>query len=264
MTAFFRKLIVAGLLATTVGAASAQNVFDFANLKYNDGSFSGFLPTASVPCSWGDLCSSDATTVLNGEMSYFQDGITVTAQGSISGGDYGVNAAVVQDHENAYNGMLYGEDARGAGLGVYHLLNDGMDDNISSGEAIKLHFDAPVTLSSVGMRAEGHGTIGWSYLGTFEYSFDNLTWTNAYLPKYYGSLNPPYDELIDIAHPGQFAVTHTGQDFYFRYGGNLADEFYISSMTVTTPVSEPDSYALMLAGLGLFGFVIRRRMSTPS
>jgi hypothetical protein len=57
---------------------------------------------------------------------------------------------------------------------------------------------------------------------------------------------------------GQFALSHTGQDFYFKFGGGHADQFYISSLTVSA-VPEPETYAMLLAGLGLFGFSLRRR-----
>ena len=33
----------------------------------------------------------------------------------------------------------------------------------------------------------------------------------------------------------------------------------ITSVPITTPVPEPETYVLMLAGLGLLGFVARRR-----
>jgi len=57
---------------------------------------------------------------------------------------------------------------------------------------------------------------------------------------------------------GQFALSHTDHDFYFKFGGAHADQFYISSMTVSA-VLEPETYAMLLAGLGLLGFSVRRR-----
>ena len=43
-------------------------------------------------------------------------------------------------------------------------------------------------------------------------------------------------------------------------GQSLADEGWgISSATITTAVPEPETYAMLLAGLGLMGAVVRRR-----
>ncbi|MDD5481180.1 FxDxF family PEP-CTERM protein, partial [Rhodoferax sp.] len=59
---------------------------------------------------------------------------------------------------------------------------------------------------------------------------------------------------------GQFALTHTGQDLYLRYTGDddKNSQFYLSSMTVAA-VPEPETYAMLLAGLGMLGAVARRR-----
>ena len=52
-----------------------------------------------------------------------------------------------------------------------------------------------------------------------------------------------------------------GGDYYYQVSGTgtgSAGGFYTLSSTVT-PVPEPETYALMLAGLGAMGFVARRR-----
>lgn len=239
-----RILSALALLALTSAPVAAMPtvVFDFANLKYSGGVNTGFLPTDGVACSGGDLCSSNIASSLSGDLSFSNGGLTVHAKGSYDGSAYGSGAAVVQDHDNGYNSKLSGVDAIGAGLGVYHKKSDTSDDNITSKEAIWLHFDQAVELTSVGFRAEGHNTTGWVDGATFKYSFDNATWFTGLLPK----------------NVGQFALDHTGQDFYFKFGGAHADQFYISSMTVSA-VPEPETYAMLLAGLGLVGFSLRRK-----
>jgi hypothetical protein len=238
-----RVLSVVSLFTLLSGpVVAAPVVFDFANLKYNGSTNSGFLPTDGIACSGGDLCSSNIASSLSGDLSFTNGGLTVHAQGSYKGGDFGSKAAVVQDHENGYNGLLSGTKAIGAGLGVYHKKDDTSDDNITEKEAIWLHFDQNVSLSSVGFRAEGHNTTGWDRNATFQYSFDNSTWTSGLLPR----------------NVGQFALSHTGHDFYFRYGGAHADQFYISSMTVSA-VPEPETYAMLLIGLGLVSFSLRSK-----
>ena len=239
--------ILTFLALTSAPVAAAPVIFDFANLKYNGGINTGFLPTDGFACSGGDLCSSTIATLLSGDLTFTNGGLTVHAQGSYDGKAFGYKAAVVQDHENGYNGKLSGRDAIGAGLGVYHKNNDNSDDNITSKETLWLHFDQVVSLSSVGLRSEGHNTTGWDRGATFKYGFDNSTWTEGLLPRYVG----------------QFDLSHTGQDFYFRFGGDKADQFYISSLTVSA-VPEPETYAMLLAGLGLLGFMARRRKESAT
>ncbi len=229
--------------------AAADTVFDFANLKYNSGVNTGFLPTDGISCTGGDLCSSNVGGgVLGGDLTFQVGGISVYATGTYNGG----TASVVQDKENGYNGQLYGSTATGAGLGVYHKVSptDNSDDNITAGEALKLSFNQVVTMSAFGMRAEGHNTTSWLTNASFEYSTNGTTWISALLPD---------NNVVGNPNAGKFVLGLTSQDFYFRYGGTAPiDQFYISSVTVT-PVPEPEIYAMMGLGLGLLGWAGRRR-----
>ena len=252
----FRKAVVLGAFAATFGTAAlastpALTVFDFANLKNSGTTFSGFLPTDGIFCTSGDLCSSDIASSLSGDLTFVKNNITVHALASYNGSAYGVGAAVVQDHDNNYNGAdglkLSGSDVIGAGLGVYHLKNINSDDNITAKESIKLHFDSVVTLSAIALRSEGHNTTSWTEQSTFQYSFDNSSWTTALLPR----------------RNGVVALNQTGQDFYFRFAAEKGNQFYLSAMSVTA-VPEPETFALLLAGMGLVGFAARRRKSAAA
>ena len=235
---FHSAILAAAILA--VPAVQAQTVFDFANLT--NGGPSNFLPSNGVNCTGGDKCSSDVSSVLNGGLTFLSGGISVTATASYNGSAFGTTAAVVQDHEDGYNGLLSGPTAIGAGLGVYHRTNDNSDDNITNGEALRLQFNQTVSLSAIGLRSDGHNTTGWNSNNTFQYSFDNSSWVNAALPL----------------NVGQHYLSQTTSDLYVRYGGGNANQFYLSSLTVAA-VPEPQTYAMLLAGLGLLGVAARRR-----
>ena len=242
-------LLSASVFVNPVIAAAAT--FDFANLKSSP--TSGFLPDGTAgldyfACTGGDLCSSNVGAgALGGNLYYQSGGVVVEATGYYNGG----TATVVQDHENAYNGLLSGPTAIGAGLGVYHKVNptDNSDDNITLGETLKLSFDQVVTMATVGLRSEGHNTTSWGTNTSFQYSTDGSTWTTQLFPT--GS--------------GLFAINLTSQDFYFRYAtiDFNPDQFYVSSVTVT-PVPEPEIYAMMGLGLGVMGFMARRRKQQVS
>jgi hypothetical protein len=80
----------------------------------------------------------------------------------------------------------------------------------------------------------------------FQYSLDNSTWFT--------------ETLV-----GSFALNQSSKDFYFRFadGNQLADQYYLSSVTVRTTdffqVPEPASIALLSMGLLSLGMVSRRR-----
>jgi hypothetical protein len=64
------------------------------------------------------------------------------------------------------------------------------------------------------------------------------------------------DELVDFGNGGQFKIVM--DEISFTANGQTVDQNYHIEM-VTAPIPEPETYALMLAGLGLVGFMARRR-----
>lgn len=220
-------LAAAALLgAIAVPASAAQ--FDFYKLKSPVGG-SDFTPSGpSFNCTGGDKCSSNVDAgSFGGSLSYSNAGVSLDASGSFMGGV----ASAVQDHENGWSATV------GAGLGVYHKTGDTSDDNITSGEMLTITFDQVVTLTAIGLRSEGHNFTSWGAGKTFL-----LDGVSTLLPQNVGSI----------------AVNMTGQVFTFAYGGTNADQFYLSSLTAV-PVPEPQSWAMLLAGLGALGFTLRRR-----
>lgn len=229
----------AALCAATVPAFAAVTVFDFSNLKYAGGHNTGLLPSESLNsgywnCTGGDICSSNIDGRghnLGGDLVYTVGGIsaTATAQYQRNARAAWQDATVVQDHENGYDAAR----KIGAGLGVYHVAGDSGDDNITSGEKLTLTFAGPVKLSSLMLRSDGHDT-SWDRNATF-------------------LLNGTSYKLADTISPAL-----TGSVFTFQFGGAKPDQFYLGGVTVSA-VPEPSSYAMLLAGVGLLGFMARRR-----
>ena len=223
------KLFAAAALAAALVPAGAAT-FDFANLKYNNGINSGFLPTDGIACTGGDLCSSNVDGGMrNGDLTISSVGITVAATGQFNN----AVAAAVQDHENGYSA----QNKIGAGLGVYHQSGNTSDDNITVGETLIMSFSQLVHLTGISLRSEGHNVSGWTANSTFLFNGAN--------------------RLLPIGS-GDIALDLTGTQFTFAYGGGSADQFYLSGLTATA-VPEPGTMALMLAGLAAVGFTARRR-----
>ena len=211
------------LPAILLGAA-----FPAAAATFNFGNLASTVPSAFSTCSSTDRCP----TTLGGSLTFLDivSGISVSASGTYLGNP----AAVVQDAPSGGP----------AGLGVYHLItypgpvvSNTSDDNVSLNETLTLSFNQVVSLSSILFRNGDHGT---TFSGGFGLSIDGGPSTT---PTLVASFNTPLH----------------GQNFSFTGLGNPENtKFYVNTLTVTA-VPEPETYALMLAGLAVVGGLARRR-----
>ena len=188
------------------------------------GTYSGFDPSA-----YGQLYF--------GESSNFSIGVSMDAGNSVSGAEWmhltsmSGNTVQLQGATslfNSANSLTYTVNTR-----LTLLLFDASDNpiNFVSGASVGLpnvEFLADVTAASAS--------------GGFHYNAQLLT--NACL-----GFNC---SLFDSA-------ANTFANFHGDGGGTLLQTSISTGFFSTSPIPEPESYAMMLAGLGLVGFIARQR-----
>jgi len=224
---FFALSALLSVLVLPLGAAQ----FDFYKLGRGvpDGDF---LPTDGVPSLGGDLSSSNVNGgIFNGDLTFKSGGITAVATGTLNGNV----AAVVQDKEANWSAT------KGAGLGVYSrnpLITS--DDNITLGEVLTITFDRVVSLTSIGLRSEGHNFTSWGVNDTFL-----LNGVAMPLPRNVGSLG----------------VNLTGTSFTFGFDSarTVSAQFYLAAMTVSAVPEGGATLSLFAASLLILGLIRRRR-----
>jgi len=243
----FAALLLA--VAALPASAATSTTFNFADLTYLNSVHGGFLPTNTpadpwYTCTGGDICSSNLGAkkpVFGGDLTYVDNGIKVVASATYTStttttvnhksvtSTTTTDATVMQDSDNGYKAGKVG-----AGLGVYHTVNNS-DDNITKGEKLTLTFSQTVKLSDVFLSADGH------------------------VP--FNQANKLF--LLDgqaVTMSSDVKTNLVGKTFTFAFddASSKAEQFYLGGMTVSA-VPEPETYGMLLAGLGLVGFIARRR-----
>ena len=205
----------AALLLTAGVSANASTTWDFVSMA-NSGEYG--ISTLSL---LGDGFSVDITGTKNGNAAY------------------------------AYLDRGHG------GLGVCGTLtgtqqcSPGSDDNITTGEILKMTFNKAVTIDKIWFNNnhDGDGSLSGNKvkIGGTDYALSLATG----VPSFNDDWTP--NVSFNVAAGGSLLFSLASTNF---------DQFYISGMTVTA-VPEPETYAMMLAGLGLLGAVVRRRKQKP-
>lgn len=160
-------------------------------------------------------------------------------------------------------------DSGHGGLGVCGVLvgstnpqcNPTSDDNIANGEILILSFDRAVTVNQMWFnnRHDGDGSLSGDKVkiaGTSYSVFSNSP--GGLLANFNGDWTPRVGTSGTTVKTFSFAANTA---YLIENPNTNGDngEFYLSGMTVTAAIPEPETYAMLLAGLGVLGFTARRR-----
>jgi hypothetical protein len=224
------KKAILGVAMVSAGVANAGTYLDFTTL----------MPT-SISNPGNPVCGFNSGSDVCGTSMTFTQGLisavaTATYLGSATNGT--VPVRVVQDFN--------GSKPTYVGLGVYHELGNTADDNITLNEVLTIAFNDTVTLTGLNFLADGHVA--------------KFAAGDAFL------LN---DTGTHFGTNGSISnLSLTGKVFNFGYGaggleGANAMQYYLGGLMVSA-VPEPETFTLMLAGLGLMGVVARRRKANQA
>lgn len=143
----------------------------------------------------------------------------------------------------------------GGGTGLTKLVDNGGNQfaQIASGDILYTSFSVVTS---------GQYAIGFDFQGGGFWGLTGSSWAPTVVAPTY--LTPSASWASTTGGP----VSLVGGDSYKLYFGGMVTppQFYATlgldnvSVTAVTPVPEPESYAMMLAGLGALGLMSRRRM----
>ncbi len=116
-------------------------------------------------------------------------------------------------------------------------------------------FTNPTSNPSVGVDGEGDATFGLINPRSLR-AFGRTAFLELNGEVDFTINWDPLDVYFGPGNSGMFTIQM--DDISFDANGQTRDQMYTIEM-VTAPIPEPETYALMLAGLGLVGFMARRR-----
>ncbi|MCO5123168.1 MAG: PEP-CTERM sorting domain-containing protein [Rhizobacter sp.] len=226
----FVKSLYAAALVSAMAPVAANTVYDFQTVTGADA-------TTYTTCTGSDQCA----IADGGTMTFY--GGAVGATGNYYNGSAVVGARSMLDNFSDRPGDH--SEWRWVGLGVYHKSPlDNKDDNITKDERLVLTFKTAVVLTDVFLRAEGH--------------YANFAATGA---KFGVQSDGGIVDFSLTTNQNLYNITNAGLGAsttwtFYGYSNDDMKQYYVSSVTA---VPEPEAYGLALAGMGVVGFMMRRR-----
>jgi hypothetical protein len=268
------RMIIFGLASLAILNAGSANATTY-NLW-------GGTSTSSLNTGWTYTSSFDANLLFTPKVDVISNAVlTLNFLGSdqtIYGGtstqvtNSGIDG--VGQHWQTTNTTSYNNDS----LDSVNVLIGKAGGQVANGSDVAGAYSSNVLTSSSPVTATSVAIYYGSY--TYSYSCGFLGWSTCYGTGYYPyNVYTPYtagynNVFVNTAgYKGSFSVVanlnsnslalleNTG---LLRYGftvtgGGVALNSATLSFNATAPVPEPETYAMLLAGLGLLGFTVLRR-----
>ena len=166
-----------------------------------------------------------------------------------------------------------------AGFGLSHLRNEGADASVLTLNGLGAHTSLTLTFDLLLWDSIDYNAGSFPYGDRFVLTLDGSSLIDERFGNYGtggGSMGPGivlaenganrgYGGWVDSARRVSLTVAHTGSSavFAFQYPntqGAPDESFGLDNVNVSiAAVPEPETYAMLLAGLGLIGFAARRR-----
>jgi hypothetical protein len=173
-----------------------------------------------------------------------------------------------------------------------HMLKSVAAAALLIGASLSAQAAVSSTTTNLGTLAVGSATtfsggaiVGNSFLDTFNFtlpdnggtSFTATNYAPGYLSSYVSALITEISLYSTSSATALTSVTNSGiNQLTLTYSPSLAGNYYLKvagvtggllgggyngaiSVAAVTPVPEPETYAMLLAGLGVMGFIARRR-----
>ena len=270
-TLHFQNFILSGI-ADANGQPLSGVVFNSSSVTSTDGAnYPGFAPGGNS--AGGNLFSgTDTAQAISGPGPFPAENTFTQALTASSGtrGDAQITGAIASGATSnlVSEGNLTTNGSAGSNAGTSTSINA----SFFGASTVSLSFSASATLmSSVGnlgdssnSQASASFRIFDATAGTYVFITDNLTGSSSTditpfgLNQNVASTNPGAPQtfassLMNYSYSANLVATH-------NYQLTLADSTsVILTSFVAAPVPEPETYAMMLAGLSALGFLARRR-----